>query len=303
MTGEGKLKKEERETPEQEKKTEEKEDVVTNVVSSVSEVLTTSTEAVDRVDSVTDAASDQLNNVDIVETVPSEHVDNLKIVHVESADSEESVASEHVDSVDNAEIVSSGHVDSVESVASVAGDHVDSVDSVDNEGDGGSDASPHQHLATNSLIARPEAAASGGGGGMDEEDGLTAEGINIIDDAAEGVKSSQVLERFEQHEVSSDTEQKMMSNEPINEDDYDNETAEAEDVDLDQHITSNEDHKDYTVLVDENLNVVVIDDDENADTSRIETAEDETTLGPLIMSPGGNNNADGDSHTNSEMIL
>ena len=49
--------------------------------------------------------------------------------------------------------------------------------------------------------------------------------------------------------------------------------------------------------------MVVIDEDENADTSRIETAEDETTLGPLIMSPGGNNNADGDSHTNSEMIL
>ena len=298
MTGEGRRKKEERQTPEQEKKTEEKEAVVTNVVSSVSEVLTTSTEAVD---SVTDAASDQLNNVDIVEIVPSEHVDSMKIVHVESVDNEESVASEHVNSVDNVEIVPSEHVDIVESVGSVAGNHVDSVD---NEGDGGSDASPHQHLATNSLITRPEAApSSSGGGGMDEEDGLTAEGINIIDDAAEGVNSSQVLERFEQHEVSSDTEQKMTSNEPINEDDYNNEAAEAEDVEFDQHITSDEDHKDYTVLVDENLNVVVIDDDENADTSRIETAEDETTLGPLIMSPGGNNNADGDSHTHSEMIL
>ena len=76
-----------------------------------------------------------------------------------------------------------------------------------------------------------------------------------------------------------------------------------EDVEFDQNITRDEEHKDYTVLVDENLNVVVIDDDENADTSRIETAEDETTLGPLIMSPGGNNNADGASHTNSEMIL
>ena len=292
--GEGTLKKEEMETPVQENKTEEKEVVVTNVVSSVSELLTTSTEAVDRVDSVTDAASDQLNNVDIVEIVPSEHVDNLKIVHVESVDNEESVASEHVDSVDNVEIVD---VDSVESFESVAGIHVDSVD---NEGDGGSDASTHQHLATNSLITRPEAAASGG---MDQEDGHTAEGIKIIDDAAEGVKSSQVLERFEQHEVSGDTEQKMMSNEPINEDDYNNEAAEAEDVDLDQNITSDEDHKDYTVLVDENLNVVVIDDDENADTIRIETAEDETTLGPLIMSPGGNNNADGASHTHSEMIL
>ena len=280
----------------QEKKTEEKEVVVTNVVSSVSELLTTSTEAVDRVDSVTDAASDQLNNVDIVETVPSEHVDSMKIVHVESVDNEESVASEHVDSVDNVEIVD---VDSVESFESVAGIHVDSVD---NEGDGGSDASTHQHLATNSLITRPEAAPSSGGG-MDQEDGHTAEGIKIIDDAAEGVKSSQVLERFEQHEVSGDTEQKMTSNEPINEDDYNNEAAEAEDVDLDQNITSDEDHKDYTVLVDENLNVVVIDDDENADTIRIETAEDETTLGPLIMSPGGNNNADGASHTHSEMIL
>ena len=297
MTGEGRRKKEERQTPEQEKKTEEKEVVVTNVVSSVSELLTTSTEAVDRVDSVTDAASDQLNNVDIVETVPSEHVDSMKTVHVESVDNEESVPSKHIDSVDNVEIVSSEHVDIVESVASVAGIHVDSVD---NEGDGGSDASTHQHLATNSLITRPEAAASGG---MDQEDGHTAEGINIIDDAAEGVKSSQVLERFEQHEVSGDTEQKMMSNEPINEDDYNNEAAEAEDVELDQNITSDEDHKDYTVLVDENLNVVVIDDDENADTSRIETAEDETTLGPLIMSPGGNNNADGASHTHSEMIL
>ena len=302
MTGEGRRKKEERQTPEQEKKTEEKEAVVTNIVSSVSEVLTTSTEAVDRIDSVTDAASDQLNNVDIVEIVPSEHVDSMKIVHVESAGNEESVLSENVDSVDNVELVSSDNVDIVESVGSVAGDHVDSVDSVDNEGDGGSDASTHQHLATNSLITRPEAAPSGGGG-MDEEDGLTAEGINIIDDAAEGVNSSQVLERFEQHEVSSDTEQKMTSNEPINENGDNNEAAEAEYVEFDQNITSDEDHKDYTVLVDENLNVVVIDDDENADTSRIETAEDETTLGPLIMSPGGNNNADGASHTHSEMIL